>query len=158
MYRRILVALDGSVVAEAALPHAQALAKAFGATVLLLRATTPPEQITPAAAAGPTPVAGPMVNPTPIIEAELRAASAYLAATAETLASAGVTVQCLQRDGAPAQVILDEARAHDADLIVMTTHGRGGMLRLAYGSVADAVLRHAPCPVVLVRIQPPPDE
>ena len=158
MYDRILVALDGSVIAEEALPHAQALAKEFGSTVLLLRATTPPEQVTPAAAAGPTPVSGPLVDPTPIIEAELRAATTYLAATAEVLESAGVTVECIQRDGPPAEVILEEARERNVDLIAMTTHGRGGVARLAFGSVADEVLRHAPCPILLVRIQPPREE
>ncbi len=158
MYDRILVALDGSVIAEETLPHAQALAKPFGATVLLLRATTPPEQVTPAAAAGPTPVSGPLVDPTPIIEAELRAATTYLAATAEVLESAGVTVECVQRDGHPAEVILEEARERNVDLIAMTTHGRGGVARLAFGSVADKVLRHAPCPVLLVRVQPAAEE
>lgn len=154
LYDRILVALDGSGVAEEALPHAQALAKEFGSTVLLLRATTPPEQVTPAAAAGPTPVSGPLVDPAPIIEAELHAATVYLAAMADCLRSAGGRVECIQRDGAPAQVILEEARERNVDLIAMTTHGRGGMARLAFGSVADEVLRHAPCPVLLVRVSP----
>jgi nucleotide-binding universal stress UspA family protein len=158
MYNRILVALDGSVIAGEALPHAQALAKEFGSTVLLLRATTPPEEVTPAAAAGLAPASGPLVDPTPIIEAELRAATTNLAAMAEVLESAGVAVKCIQRDGHPAEVILEEARERNVDLIAMTTHGRGGMARLAFGSVADEVLRHAPCPVLLVRVQPSREE
>jgi nucleotide-binding universal stress UspA family protein len=158
MYDRILVALDGSVIAEQVLPHAQALAKELGSTVILLRATTPTEQVTPAAAAGPTPVSGPLMDPTPIIQAELRAAAAYLAAMADCLESAGVAVECVQRDGPAAEVILAEAREQHADLVVMTTHGRGGIARVALGSVAEEVVRHAPCPVLLVRIQQAEEE
>jgi universal stress protein A len=50
-----------------------------------------------------------------------------------------------------AEVIIDRARERGADLITMTAHGWGGLGRLAFGSVADAVLRSAPCPVLLVR-------
>ncbi len=153
MYDRILVALDGSVVAEQVLPHVQALAKAFGSAVILLRATTPPEEITPTAAAGATLVSGPMVDTTSIIEAEVRAASTYLDATAESLRSAGLRVVCVQQDGPPAHVILELARERHVDLIAMTTHGRGGLLRLALGSVADEVLHNAICPVLLVRVK-----
>jgi nucleotide-binding universal stress UspA family protein len=151
MYQRIIVPLDGSVVAEQVLPHVQALAREFSSTVILLRATTPPEEVTPLAAAGPNVVAGPQLDTTAILEAEVHAASVYLEATATSLRSAGVRVEYIQQDGSAAQVILEQARERDVDLIAMTTHGRGGLLRLALGSVADAVVRAAPCPVLLVR-------
>jgi nucleotide-binding universal stress UspA family protein len=67
MYRRILVALDGSTAAEQVLPHVEALAERFGATVLLLRAVTPPERLIAAAA---DPSSGMVVDPEPFLEAE----------------------------------------------------------------------------------------
>jgi nucleotide-binding universal stress UspA family protein len=151
MYDRIIVPLDGSVVAEQVLPHVQALARQFSSVVILLRATTPPEEVTPLAAAGPALVAGPQLDTAALVEAEAHAASVYLEATAESLRSAGVRVECAQQDGPAAYVILEQARKRGADLIAMTTHGRGGLVRLALGSVADGVVRGAPCPVLLVR-------
>jgi nucleotide-binding universal stress UspA family protein len=156
MYARILVPLDGSALAERVLPYVETLAHRFDSTILLVRATTPPEEITPAAPAGPTPLTGPTFDPLPVLEAEVRAAATYLAAMAERLTEAGLAVESIQQDGAPAAVILDTARTREVDLIAMTTHGRGGLARLAFGSVADEVLRHAPCPVLLVRAQPAP--
>ncbi len=55
------------------------------------------------------------------------------------------------RRGQPSDVICDFAEEEGADLIVMTTHGRSGLSRLLMGSVAEHVLRHAPCPVLTVR-------
>jgi nucleotide-binding universal stress UspA family protein len=98
---------------------------------------------------------GPPIDYVAILDAELRAVTGYLAAIAEGLEAAGIRVERIQRDGAPAQVILEEARARNVVLIGMTTHGRGGLARLAFGSVADEVLRNAPCPVLLIRGQPP---
>ena len=54
--------------------------------------------------------------------------------------------------GSAEHVIVDRAKALDISLILMTTHGRSGLGRMFFGSVADSVLRHAPCPVLLVRI------
>src|SRR2546425_719971 len=56
-------------------------------------------------------------------------------------------------EGAAREVIVERASALGVGLILMTTHGRGGLGRLVFGSTADSVLRHAPCPVLLVRIQ-----
>mgnify|MGYP002623203056 CR=1 FL=1 len=54
-------------------------------------------------------------------------------------------------DGAPADAIVQFAEAEEADMIVMSTHGRSGLSRLVMGSVAESVLRHAPCPVITVK-------
>jgi universal stress protein A len=59
-----------------------------------------------------------------------------------------VTVTHLILEGDPAEVIVDVAREHGCDLIVMGTHGRSGLGRLVLGSVAEQVIRHAPCPVL----------
>ena len=63
----------------------------------------------------------------------------------------GVAVTYLILEGDPAEVIVDVAREHGCDLIVMGTHGRGGLGRLVLGSVAEQVIRHAPCPVLTVK-------
>jgi len=67
------------------------------------------------------------------------------------LASQGLTAQHEVRGGTPRDSILDCARERESDLIVMGTHGRRGLSHLVTGSVAEAVLRHAPCPVLSVR-------
>jgi nucleotide-binding universal stress UspA family protein len=92
-----------------------------------------------------------VADPLPIMEAERREADSYLRAIADRLRGAGVSVAYEQQVGSAAEVITDRARERGADLIAMTTHGRGGLGRLVFGSVADAVLRSAPCPIFLVR-------
>jgi nucleotide-binding universal stress UspA family protein len=158
MYTHILVALDGSERAERVLPHVEALAEKFGTTVTLLRATTSAEALMPT----PVPTAGPLIGPAPVIpapvdptaivEAQQHAATNYLSALAERLRGQNVAVNYEQYDGPVAEVIVERARALGADLIAMTTHGRGGLERVVLGSIAEEVIRNAPCPVLLVRI------
>jgi CBS domain-containing protein len=76
--------------------------------------------------------------------------STYLAAIAETVASKGQHVATDVRSGRPAEQILEAARSHESDVIVIATHGRGGPARWLLGSVADEVIRHADRPVLLV--------
>ena len=151
MYQNILVALDGSETAEAILPHVVALAQKFGATVTLLRARTPMVAVVSALDGGSIP--GPAADPTPILEAEERDVDSYLAGVDERLRQTGVSTRCVAPEGPAATVIVDHAREISADLIALTTHGRGGLERAVFGSVADSVLRHAPCPLLLVRVQ-----
>lgn len=152
MYAHILVPLDGSELAEQVLPHITSLATRFGARVTLLRATTAAQVIgAQAALAGALPGGGPVADATPLIAAEHAAAATYLAAVADRLRERGVTVAVEQHDGPPAKLIVARARELGADLVAMTTHGRGGLDRLLLGSVADEVVRHATVPVLLVR-------
>jgi nucleotide-binding universal stress UspA family protein len=153
VYDRILVALDGSELAERVLPYVAALAERFGSAVLLVRATTPPGAIIAGSAAGAAPVAGPVVDPTPIVEAERQAAVEYLGALARELRDRGLVVDYEVPEGAAGATVTRRAGQLGADLIAMTTHGRGGLGRLVFGSVADEVLRSAPCPVLLVRLR-----
>jgi nucleotide-binding universal stress UspA family protein len=154
MFARIVVPLDGSVLAEQVLPHVEALAKQFRSTVTLLRATPPPGLLI-TESAGTLPVGvpgGAVVDPTPLVDAQRREAAAYLEAVVARLQGQGVAADTDLPDGTAAEAITDRARLLRADLIAMTTHGRGGLGRLVFGSVADAVLRRAPCPVLLVRV------
>lgn len=70
---------------------------------------------------------------------------------AEIVTEAGATVTSATEIGAPARVIVEYAADHDIDLIVMGSHGRSGMSRILLGSVAETVVRRAPCPVTVVR-------
>lgn len=144
MFRTILVPLDGSRFAERALPLATWLAAQSRARLHLVLAHQP------------SPVVigiGDLLPPPPELDDELRVKEqTYLAETAERLGSVGagpVEVSCCE---APAgSEIVDKATALGADLIVMSTHGRGAIGRLWLGSVADYVVRQAPVPVILVR-------
>jgi nucleotide-binding universal stress UspA family protein len=153
MYERILVPLDGSDFSESSLPHAKAIGERFHATITLMLVTTTPRLfLTTGAAPGGEPVALPVLNPKPLIEGERRAARDYLEIVAQRLRDHGIDVDTWQPDGSPAELILEHARSLPAGLIVMATHGHGGLGRLVHGSVAEAVLHSAPCPVLLVRV------
>ena len=155
MYEHLLVALDGSPAAERVLEHAETLAKAFGSTVTLLRATLSPEMVILETTAGGDVTGadiGPGLDPEPIVEADETSAADYLEAIASRLRQHNLTVNVEHPEGRAADVIIERAKALNASMILMTTHGRGGLGRVVFGSVADAVLRHALCPVLLVRI------
>jgi nucleotide-binding universal stress UspA family protein len=149
--RRIIVALDGSGRAEAILPRVEGLARASGAAVTLLRVNPIPDAFgVPAepamAIAARTTITPPADQRNAYYEAEH-----YLDAVVDRLRQHGVAVEAKVAQGTPGEVIVGEAEAAGADLIAMTTHGRSGLGRLVLGSVSDHVLRHATCPVLLLR-------
>jgi nucleotide-binding universal stress UspA family protein len=150
VYERILVALDGSELAERSLPHAEALAERFGAELTLVRAVV----LSPVRAAGAVVIApagpGPLIDPTPHQEAERLDALDYLERLADQIRGRGFRIQTEVRAGAAAHVIAGLADELAVGLVVMTSHGRSGLERAILGSVTDEVLRHAPCPVLVV--------
>jgi nucleotide-binding universal stress UspA family protein len=153
MYRHILVALDGSPEAEQVLPHTEALANQFNADLFLLQAVTPPERLL---AAAMDPTTGAVSDPESLLEAEEAEeedAQRYLKRVAARLEAGGLRVAVEAPEADAADVIVERAREKGIDLLAMTTHGRSGLGRLVFGSVAEAVLRHAPCPVLLVRVK-----
>jgi nucleotide-binding universal stress UspA family protein len=117
----LLVPLDGSRLAEAALPYALGLAGATGARVLLLHVA--PDALLP-------------LPKTLDLEATAREARRAAAGAPQ-----GIAVETSVGCGDPALVIADVAAVRRVSLIVMTTHGRSGLGRWLYGSVADAALR-----------------
>jgi nucleotide-binding universal stress UspA family protein len=154
MFEHLLVALDGSPAAERVLEHAEALADAFHSTVTLLRATISAEMFVAEASSGETVVGevGTTLDPTPVLEADRSAAEDYLNGLAERLRRRNLNVNVEHPPGPATRVIVERATALSVSLILMTTHGRGGLGRMVFGSTADSVLRHATCPVLLVRI------
>jgi nucleotide-binding universal stress UspA family protein len=135
---KILVPLDGSSIAEAALPTAIELARANpGAAITLLRA---------AHAASMVP--GDAISLEVMV---VREAEEYLDAVARRLAPLGLRVKTSVWYGPPAASIVEAAEAGKVDLIVMNSHGRSGLNRLVLGSVAESVLRGTSTPVLLLR-------
>ena len=143
---RIVVPLDGSRFAEAALPVARDLAQVLGGQLFLVQALTPPEAMLTAEMA--------YTDYDPA--AELTVARGYLRQFVAEEQAAGRTAQSLVEAGMPSYLIPEIARANHAALIVMATHGRSGFGRAIMGSVADATLRLGNTPLLLVH--PPEDE
>ncbi len=140
--KRILVPIDFSPYADAAVELAVELARPLGARVDLLHIFRPPAEIV---------TAYELAVPTAYHE-DLRAASqAQLDAAVAKVHAAKVEGEGHLRDGAPADAICDQAREIGADLIVMGTRGRTGLAHVLLGSVAQRVLKIAPCPVLTVR-------
>lgn len=136
----LLVALDGSAHAEAILPVAAAVAHAFGARLSLVHVT--PEGS----------VRGDLAQLS-AAEADYQTRmTAYLAGQVAPLTGAGLDAegQLLAGDNTAA-VLLERAAHHDVDLVALTTHGRSGLKRLAYGSVADRLIRHCDKPLLVLR-------
>jgi nucleotide-binding universal stress UspA family protein len=133
----ILVPLDGSATAEAAVPVALQLARGENARMILLMVTTPHP------APDPAPVEGDLVP--------IRSAEAYLASAKQRLAGDYRNILTAVWRGAAAAAIVRAAHDYGAGRIVMTTHGRTGAQRDMFGSVADAVLRGASMPVIVLR-------
>jgi nucleotide-binding universal stress UspA family protein len=145
MYREILVPLDESKFAELALPHASAIAKAFGARITIV---TVVEQ---AIIQCDTGTVGPAICVPIDTKDESQIAADYLSQIATELTAEGVNAQSAVIQGDPDLAICDYAQEHSIDFIVMSTHGRSGVKRWVYGSVADRVLQTSTIPVMLVR-------
>lgn len=147
MFKKILVPLDSSSMAEAALPLARSLAECFGAELIVLHVNTPlamqyyaPEMLATVAE----------LEQTARVEA-----NTYLHHTAANLMDRGIKASAVLKDDVTAaNAILDYADHNSVDLIAMSTHGRSGIGRWLLGSVADKVVHGAKVPVLLVR----PDE
>jgi len=142
VYRRVLVPLDGSPVAEAIVPFILQIAGPLDIAVRLLAAVEPIQ---------PTMAEDPGFVMTQDLDARTRSAEEYLAPIAAALRGRGIDTEWEVRRGSAAAAILAAAKAWGADLIAMSTHGRGGFGRLLFGSVAEHVLRHADVPVFLMR-------
>jgi nucleotide-binding universal stress UspA family protein len=142
VYKRALVPLDGSNVAEGIIPFVLEIAGALDMEVVLLRVLLP---------IPPSVVEGTRYVEVEDVEKRRVEAEEYLAPVAAELRAKGVRTTTMVRRGEPVDEILTGARASGADLIAMTTHGRSGLGRLLFGSVAEAVLRRSEIPVFLMR-------
>jgi nucleotide-binding universal stress UspA family protein len=152
----MLVPLDGSELANAVLPYVEAIGKALGWSVVLLRVVEgdPARRgYTPLQGAAAEPLTEPGVEATNLAVTEAEEASAYdsLKPAAERLRAAGLNVEREVGSGRPRDVISGRANASDIALVVMASHGRTGLARLFRGSVAAGVVDDTPRPVLVVR-------
>jgi universal stress protein A len=133
--KRILVPVDFSQDSLNALNSARDLAQHFGAELLLLHVIAPIDLITVSE----------------VFDEQRRASDAALARIGADLHAAGQRFRLMVKAGVPSGVIVDTAKRAGADLIVIGTHGRTGLAHMLIGSVAEKVVRTAPCPVLAVR-------
>jgi nucleotide-binding universal stress UspA family protein len=143
MFKRILVPLDGSRRAEQAIPLAARIAHSSGSSMVVMQAAWMPQGV--AGALGPA-----LFSPELFLRDQADIA-AYLACLAASSPLKDLPTEREVADGEPAHAILAAAQAHQADLIVMTSHGRTGLARALLGSVAARVARASTIPVLIVR-------
>lgn len=149
-FEKILVPLDGSDLSEAALPHAQSLAEAFRARLMILRVVAP--IATPALYAVPT--ASPPLDEEMLNE-RVGAAEEYVREVKQHLAAENPVLPGeteVRVSDTPAKAILDVVKSRGADAVAIATHGRG-LSRVVMASVADKVLRAGPDAVLVVRAE-----
>ena len=143
MYKRVLLPLDGSPLAEQALPHAIAQARYAEAESILLRVVEPFAQ-----------ARGLSVADLERIRQQPEDGSReYLGRLAADVQQQGVLAQTATVEGRPHVAIAEYAESNQVDLIVMSTRGQSGLSRWFMGSVADRVVRGATVPVLLVRVR-----
>lgn len=149
-YRKILLTHDGSRLANDAVSHAISLAKAYRAQIVLLHVV---HSIDQELAFYATPGMYPAVLGTAadgIVEENKKLALKKMTKIADTIIEQKIKVNVVVKDGSAQNLIVEVAKSQKCDLIVMSTHGRGGVGRAFLGSVTDHVIRNAHCPVFIV--------
>jgi nucleotide-binding universal stress UspA family protein len=146
MYKKILVPLDGSSRGEAILPHVAELAARFEAEIILLRVYEPDFSLV-------DPYGHPLEFYEALQEKWQDEVVAYLASVKEKLSQKGLRVRTLVEKGPVVSMIINVAERESADLIAMSSHGRTGLARVFYGSVAAGVLHQVDRPLLLVRAE-----
>ena len=146
MYKTILVPLDGSPRAEAILPHVEEMARLYKAKVVLLCVVEP--VITMIEPYGMAPDYGANLAE---MERRNEEARVYLEGKQGEFRDQGIQTKVYVENGPVVARILDIAQQESADLIAMASHGRSGISRVFYGSVAAGVLQQADRPLLLVR-------
>lgn len=141
--RRILVATDFAESAEQALDYATELARTQAAELVLLHVYVEPPPYPEVASA----------QVATIYEEQRRWVETALEERGRRARGAGLLARSLVRTGSPAAVIARTAEEEGADMVVVGTHGRSGLDRLLLGSVAERVVRLAPCPVLVVKMK-----
>ena len=146
MYKTILVPLDGSKRAEKILPHVEELARRYGAVVVFLQIVEPE-----------LPVIGPQAAYVRLYEDGLQRrteeAEAYIAQLQGEYRAKGIATRGIVAQGPSVGAILSAAEREGADLVAMASHGRTGLARVFYGSVAAGVLNRIDRPLLLIRSQ-----
>ncbi len=147
LFGTILVPLDGSVLAEQSLPFAEGIAAATESRLLLARVISPfqwdfgfPGEYYDAE------------TMQKMVDTAMIATQTYLAKVAAPLLDRGIATQTVALFGEPVPILLDAiAKQHDIGMVVMTSHGRKGLARVALGSVTERIARLTPVPLLVIR-------
>jgi nucleotide-binding universal stress UspA family protein len=161
MFGKVLVPLDGSEMAEAVLPYVEDVARCYSAEVILLRVVATPQDRSIATVFQPSlAVPGSTEDVTPVphpvyreqeMESLRAEAERTLSGVRKGLIDAGLRTRIVVLFGRPAERIVEYATKEEVDLIAMSTYGRTGIGRWAFGSVAKRVMRATAIPVLLIR-------
>jgi nucleotide-binding universal stress UspA family protein len=149
MYNQILIPLDGSELAEMALPHAQSLARKYDATLILLSIVTPPTITSRGAKA--------MELFEEQINTLMQDADEYLDKLKRRLAEKKIKTETYTKLGPVVKSILEYADNDDVDLVLIASHGRSGLGRFFFGSVAAGILNRVGQPLMVIRCKDCPD-
>lgn len=144
MYRRILVPLDGSERAEAILPYVEELARVHGSTIVFLQVIEPGATMV-------TPYEMAAYYDAELAERWAQEAKNYLEGLCQEFQEKELHSRCIVETGPVVRTIIEVAQRENADVIAMASHGRTGLGRVFYGSVAAGILQQADRPLLLVR-------
>jgi nucleotide-binding universal stress UspA family protein len=147
MYKKVLVPLDGSKLAECVLPHVEALAQGCLVGAVKFVQVYAPLQIPPA------------IEPIPLKQADINEISAqgrrlaedYVRGVAEGFEAGPAKAEGIVLSGSVSEALTDYIAKNEIDLVIMATHGSSGVSRWVWGSVADRLLRASCAPVLMVR-------
>lgn len=146
MYKTILVPLDGSKRAERILPHVEALAHKFDAKLVILQVVEP-------ILVGVSPYDAGAMYLAEEVERRTEEAKAYVAGLQGALREKKIEVQTKVEYGPIVATILETADEYDVELIALASHGRTGLARVFFGSVAAGILNRAERPLLVIRAQ-----
>lgn len=146
----LLVPLDTSDIAGQVLAHAEKLGRQLGAGIVLFHVVEPVATYVPVGASMEAISTAP---PAIDLEEQTELAKSRLEKLAGPLRAAGIDVKCEALLGMAVDEIIDQAKLQGADYIVLGSHGHGAIFHLFSGSVVTGVLKHSPCPVVVVPVR-----
>ena len=147
MNKKIIVPLDGSERAEAILPYVEELAEKFGSEIVFVQIVEHPIIMTPIQRTRPVPVEN------LVVEELIQQATKYTNQLAKDFIKKGAKATAVVETGPIVHSILEIAEKENADLIAMASHGRTGLARVFYGSVAASMLQRVDRPLFLIRAE-----
>ena len=150
MFKKILVCLDSSHLAEQILPYATDTALRFGSKLVMIQVIAPSTVLPEVDTEKETP-AHTDRRVSEKIQREENEARAYLERVAQPLRKSGLDVECVTFEDTIDEGIVNYAEKNEVDLIAIATHGRSGLGRSVFGSVSDSVLRKSGLPILVIK-------
>ena len=150
MFKKMLVCLDGSEIAEKILPYVREEALATGSKVTLLQVVIVPSGLTLDIPGFPAVPLHSSSMPEQL-KKEDNTAKAYLKQIAQPIREQGIQVRCKTLIGSPGPTIISYANENNIDLIAIASHGHSGLRNVLLGSVAEYIVRESGLPILMIR-------